>query len=152
MGIERSIEGTWSGRLVDVQGFEGQIKLRLASHDQKRGRVRGDVEVTIGEVDEGITADGDVSGELDGESLTLVFSLPKTAVMIRAAGRVFPLRAGGLGLRAIYQVSAEAFSPLQAGIVTAATGMVQDELTAVPREHPTPQEVQQRPTRRKKAS
>ena len=46
MPANRKLSGVWRGRLVDIQGFEGEVQLTLQSEDD--GQVHGTFVVEIG--------------------------------------------------------------------------------------------------------
>lgn len=124
MPFTESMQGKWTGRLVDVQGFEGEISLDL-KHDKKGKEVSGSFNVAIGVNHASMRYDGTVSGYLEKDTIKLTFEA-KTGkgepVVITLVGQAQTLREGGAGLKATYEVAAKGFSPLQAGILCVNTG------------------------------
>jgi hypothetical protein len=111
-------------------GWEGRLDLRL-DDDQKGRRVRGDARVRILSEDEGISLAVEVVGERDDDRLVLELVSAK-GPSIRLEGDVFQLPDGGAGLRGTYEVTAESFSPLRAGVIAASRGRLGREELAVP--------------------
>lgn len=124
MPENNSIQGTWTGRLVDVQGFEGEITFDL-KQEKKGQEVYGSFDAAIGVNHTSMRQRGAVKGSLAGDRLDLIFETKagdERPVVIRMAGQVQPLKEGGAGLKATYEVSARGFSPLQGGILCASAG------------------------------
>ncbi|MGD1973600.1 MAG: hypothetical protein PVH37_20900 [Desulfobacterales bacterium] len=114
----RRISGNWRGRLVDVQGFEGDLELNLKSG--RDGRLSGMFSVEIGANHSTLRQRGTVEGKVSQKGLNLAFAVEKPPLKIKLTGDVIDLRDGGLGLRGAYDVSARNFSPLQGGVACAA--------------------------------
>ncbi len=117
----RAISGTWTGRLIDVGGFEGELSMHLRA---RRGAVRGAATAEIGV---GHTSERRrlvLRGEYSGDDVKLVGAIEKAEVEIVLSCRVFKLARGGWGMRGTYEVSARGFSPLRAGVVAASKDQV----------------------------
>jgi hypothetical protein len=113
------LTGIWRGRLVDVLGFEGELELDLVSTDD--GQLHGTFGAEIGGHHSTLRRTGKVRGKGTERAINLVLvgEDQQSPVKINLKGDVLELRDGGVGMRATYQVSAEHFSPLQGGILTA---------------------------------
>ena len=115
----QKLSGSWRGRLVDVQGFEGDLQLTLKSDDD--GQLRGTFTVQIGTHHSSLRHHGEVQGKGTEKELSLALA-PRdreVPVKISLTADVLDLRDGGMGLRGTYEVSARAYSPLQGGVVCA---------------------------------
>ena len=111
----KRLGGAWRGRLVDLQGFEGEILLTLETAD--KGVLAGEFSVSIGGSHTSIVQRGTVRGSFKPDTVALSFQLrnPPVKVVVRATAQV--LRDGGVGLSGTYDVSAKGFSPLQGGAI-----------------------------------
>lgn len=116
----RTIEGSWTGRLIDIQGFEGEFFLELKQNAENK--VYGTFRVIIRDEEALLIQEGATEGTVLKDTFDIVF-VPKNkeAVKIRMEGRVQDLREEGLGLRATYDVSGKTLSPFQGGIASART-------------------------------
>ena len=118
MEDERTLAGSWTGELVDVHGFRGELRLDLAYGGE--GAVKGEYSVSVATEHDTLTRRGEVSGTSARGRVKLALSMREPPVKMGLDADVIPLRGGGLGLRGTYQVSARAFSPLEGGIVVLA--------------------------------
>lgn len=109
-----NLNGTWTGRLIDVAGLEGSVGLTLRG---RGGRVSGTFTATIPTQHEGVRATGKVSGATKGDKVELVVELEEAPVKITLRGDAFDCRDGGLGMKGTYDVAARRFSPLAGGVV-----------------------------------
>ena len=114
------VSGTWTGRLIDIRGYEGEITMQLAG---KRGAVEGRADVAIGATHQSehwrvklVGKYGDDRIQLNG--LVNEETGPEVAMDLS----IFELAGGGYGMRGTYHVSAREFSPLRAGVVAASKG------------------------------
>ena len=73
MAYEGSVQGNWSGKLIDVRGFEGSIRLTL-KHNKKSGEVSGACVAEIGVNHASSVFRGEISGELSKGRLILELS------------------------------------------------------------------------------
>lgn len=146
---DQSIGGHWTGRLVDVQGFEGTVVLDVEPGGSAK-EVRGAFAVEIGVNHGSSRARGQLKGSLRGEMLSLAFETdadpPFRIVM---DGQVRQLRPGGLGLAATYSVDGRSYSPLQGGILCASKG--QPETSVAMGRSPAKVEHKQEPHNQDKA-
>ena len=122
MGIlkPREVSGTWTGRLIDIRGYEGQITMRLAG---KRGAVKGTADAAIGATHQSEHWRVQLIGEYGEDRIQLNGVVdeevgPEVAMDLS----IFELAGGGYGMRGTYHVSAREFSPLRAGVVAASKG------------------------------
>lgn len=122
MSADHASKDRWLGRLVDVQGFEGELALDLRL--PKSGKsVSGSYDVSIGVNHMSSRQHGAVSGTLAKDRLKLVLEAGKEPpVTISLEGSLRKLQDGGLGLCATYRVSTRGYSPLQEGVVVASSG------------------------------
>jgi hypothetical protein len=114
----RKLSGLWRGRLVDIQGFEGELELDLKGGSA--GQLTGTFNVSIAANHAPIRQRGAVEGKFSDDKLTLALVGKDLPVKIGLIGDVLDLRDGGVGLRGSYEVSAKTFSPLQGGVACAA--------------------------------
>ena len=117
MVANRRIPGTWRGRLLDVQSFEGALTLHLKS--VRGGRVRGTFNVEIGQTHSSLRRDGEVGGTYEEGRLELAFIGEELPVKILLSASVQELLDGGVGMSGTYEVSARQFSPIQGGVFCA---------------------------------
>ena len=123
---EPNTAGTWTGKLIDVRGYEGEIVLRLEGDPEK---LYGKIDATIGATHVSQRQTVVVSGEYrDGDLWLKGIVDPEAGVEIAIEARIFEIFGGGFGLRGTYQVAARQFSPLRAGVISASRG---ERLTAV---------------------
>jgi hypothetical protein len=124
------ISGVWRGKLVDIQGFEGDVELTLKAADD--GQLQGTFAVTIGGHHGAVRRRGEVRGKSTEKqvSLALTSKDKELPVKISATGDVLNLRGGGAGLRTTYQISAKGYSPLQGGVLCASKDRKDVEETA----------------------
>jgi len=120
MAYDGSIQGNWSGRLIDVRGFEGSIKLTL-KHNKKSGAIKGACVAEIGVNHASSVFNGEVTGKLSDNRLLLELSdaNKERSVVVRLDGRVADMREGGVGLKGVFDVAAQKFSPLRGGVISA---------------------------------
>ncbi len=118
MPTARRLSGVWRGRLVDIQGFEGALELKLESG--AGGKLRGSYHVDIATTHSAMRQQGEVHGSYSKSGLSLAFASKEPPIGIRLTGDVLDLRDGGVGMRGVYEVSAKTFSPLQGGVISAA--------------------------------
>ncbi|MFQ5628961.1 MAG: hypothetical protein ACE5I1_09390 [bacterium] len=112
-------QGEMKGRIMDAQGFEGDLKLNL-QRGEKKGSLGGAFRITLGVNHASATKEGEITGSFSKNRIKLVFEFCENQhVTIRMNGNVFPLMDGGIGLKGTYDVHAHGFSPLQGGIVVA---------------------------------
>lgn len=114
----RKLSGLWRGRLVDVQGFEGDLEINMRAGSA--GQLSGTFDVAIGATHSTIRRQGTIEGKVSGQELRLALIGRDLPVKFELVGEVLNLRDGGLGLKGVYEVSAKGFSPLQGGVVSAA--------------------------------
>jgi len=112
----KKLSGTWRGRLIDVQGFEGELRLDVAARSD--GRISGEYGVTIGATHTSMVQRGKLTGAWKDGVLTLGFALEKPPVKVAVKAEALALRDGGVGLTGVYKVSARNFSPLQGGVIS----------------------------------
>jgi hypothetical protein len=105
-------KGTWTGKLVDVQGFEGDVRLRLSG---KGEALRGTFAASLLTQDDPVALRGTVSGKLVRGRIRLSFEAEEFSASFDA--KLLDLAAGGEGACGTYEVSARGFSPLRGGIV-----------------------------------
>ena len=112
----KRLGGAWRGRLVDLQGFEGEILLTLRAADDSV--VGGSFSVSIGSTHASVVQRGEVKGTVRDSAATFAFQLrePPVEVVWRATAQ--DLRDGGVALSGTYRVSAKTFSPLQGGAIS----------------------------------
>ena len=123
MAATPTMRGTWTGRMLDLQGFEGEITLRL-DRGEKSGAVMGLFDVAIGSHHDSVRQRGTVDGRLAGDRLVLFLKVGEDgAIRIAVEGRVWQLHDGGTGLCATYDVASRAFSPLRGGVLALNTGV-----------------------------
>ena len=136
----QKLSGAWRGRLVDIQGFEGELHLTLKSDDN--GELRGTFTVQVGTHHSSMRQEGEVHGKGSEKTLTLALAPEprRRPVKINLTADVLALRDGGTALRGIYEVSARGYSPLRGGVVCASTHRKDDDevvtATRQTREHP----------------
>jgi hypothetical protein len=111
------LSGIWRGRLIDVQGFEGEVELNLKSDDD--GQLSGTYSVEVGGQHSTLRQHGSVRGKGTEKGLSLTLVGKEQPVNISLKGNILKLTDGGMGLSATYDVSAKGFSPLQGGVVCA---------------------------------
>lgn len=117
MALRDLVEGRWRGRLVDVQGFEGELSLEL---QRATGGFVGSFRAAIGGQHETMQRDGAVRGALEKDRLRLVVETgEQEPVTIQLDGQLIALRDGGVGLAGTYEVATRGFSPLKGGIISA---------------------------------
>lgn len=141
------LNGTWTGRLIDIRGFEGEIVLRLESEE---GEVRGRADVRILTQHEVESYRLPIVGETGkrGRILLKGSAGEDAGVEFGIEGVVFELPADGLGLRGTYEVVARQFTALSGGVIVCSKGgrlptvEVRPERTIRRREFATPQEVE----------
>jgi hypothetical protein len=114
------LSGIWRGRLIDIQGLEGDVELNLKSGDN--GQLHGTFSVEIGGHHATLRQHGSVQGKSTERGLRLALVGDERPVKIGLTGNILQLRDGGMGLSATYEVSAKGFSPLQGGVVCASKG------------------------------
>jgi hypothetical protein len=109
------MSGRWRGRLIDVQGLEGELALDLKVDG--RGRVSGLARTAIGGHHVPLELLEEVSGRAKADRLELeLVGGEERPVAILLTARVMEMTGGGLGMCAEYDVSARGFSPLQGGV------------------------------------
>lgn len=126
MQHDDSVEGKWTGRLIDVQGFEGELTFEL--REEKKGQeLYGSFDVTLAGTHAPIRQEGSIRGTRERGRLVLVVLMlqgeKRQPVSIRLEGDAKALKEGGIGLCATYDVSVKGFSPLQGGVVVARTAL-----------------------------
>lgn len=115
------LNGTWTGRLIDICGFEGDITLHL---EESRGSVRGRADVRVHTQHELDTYRVPLAGEV-GERDRLVLkgsAGEKTGVDFGIDAVVFEPESGGVALRGTYDVAARQFTALRGGVVVSSKG------------------------------
>ena len=115
MDNKRQLDGVWTGQLVDVRGFKGEITLNLS--DDKKGALKGHYRAVIVGQHEPVLGRGEVAGTSARDKLKLTLSSREKDVKMGFDGDLIALRDGGIGMRGSYQLSARGFSPLQTGVV-----------------------------------
>ena len=112
----KRLGGAWRGRLVDLQGFEGEILMTLQAVDE--AAVGGTFSVSIGSTHASLVQRGEVKGTVRDSVVMFAFQLrdPPVKVVWRATAQ--DLRDGGVALSGTYDVSAKTFSPLQGGAIS----------------------------------
>lgn len=112
-----AVEGTWSGRLIDVGGFEGEVTLTLQGG---KDAVEGLFDVMIAGQHHPTRLRGRVSGTQKGETLSLRLDVGQSQTTITASleGEVFKTRQGDRAACGVYGVSARQPSPLMGGIIS----------------------------------
>jgi hypothetical protein len=115
MENKQLLAGSWTGELVDIHGFKGELELALAA--DREGAIKGDYRVAIAAEHDTLIGRGEVAGTTARGKLKLTISMREPAVNMGLEADLVRLRDGGLGLRGTYQVSARGFSTLQGGVV-----------------------------------
>ncbi len=115
----KQVSGLWSGRLIDVRGFEGELTLLLQA---RRGSVSGTIEAAVGATHVSQRQRVHIKGKIGDAPVVRLEGVvdEKAGVEIVLDLEVFDLTGGGSGMRGTYQVVARSFSPLRAGVVAAA--------------------------------
>ena len=113
----QTLEGSWSGRLVDIGGFEGTLTLSLRD---RGGLVEGIFDAAIDGQHRPTRMRGMVNGQLKGAQLNLMLDTgdKEAPVSVSFVGSVFDTRRGDAGACGRYIVSARRFSPLMGGVIT----------------------------------
>lgn len=153
MASTPGMRGTWTGRMVDLQGFEGEITLRL-ERGEKSGTVMGWFDVAIGGHHDSIRRRGTVEGRQTDDRIVLNLEVgDEKAARIAVDGRVWALNSGGTGLCATYDVAAKSFSPLRGGVLALSTGVPIRSTTVEGTKPPGPADAPKvRRARRKRAA
>lgn len=117
----REVTGSWRGRLIDIRGYEGEVTLRLEGDGES---VRGTASVSIGGTHASTIRRLELRGELREDQLRLSGAVPgDLGVEIAVDATLFEMPIGGTGLRGTYEVTAKQWSPMRAGVLTAARGL-----------------------------
>ena len=116
----REVSGTWTGRLIDIRGYEGEITMQLAG---QRGAVEGRADVALGATHQSERWRVKLAGKYGEDRVQLNGVVdeelgPEVAMDLN----IFELTGGGYGMRGTYHVSAREFSPLRAGVMAASKG------------------------------
>jgi len=113
----KNLKGSWSGRLVDVGGFEGTVSLSLR---EGRGVVDGVFDAALDGHHRPIPLRGLVAGRLKGAQLSLRLDLGEKGapVSVTFEGDVFDTRRGEVGVCGRYVVAARRSSPLLGGVIS----------------------------------
>lgn len=113
-----AVSGRWTGHLLDVRGYEGELVLEL---EARRGSVSGAIEALIGETHESRRQRVRVKGEY-GEDRVRIAGVVDDSVGVELSLDlvVFPLAGDGYGMRGTYRVGARSFSPMRDGVIAAA--------------------------------
>ena len=111
------VEGTWSGRLIDVGGFEGEVTLTLQGG---KNAVEGIFDAMIAGQHHPTHIRGRVSGTQKGGTLSLRLDVGQTDAKITASldGDVFKTRQGDRAACGVYAVSARQSSALMGGVIS----------------------------------
>jgi len=154
MAFDDSIQGKWSGRLIDVRGFEGEVILNL-KQDRKGGDITGTCDAMIGVNHASSSFHGEVKGGITKDNLKLSVQADKKGeVIIHLQGQVSQMKEGGVGLKGTYDVGVRGFSPLGGGIICANLNKPLTAVTIAPEivVKPTkPRAVSQTPKGRRKS-
>ena len=112
-----AVEGTWSGRLIDVGGFEGEVTLTLQGG---RDKVEGMFDAMIAGQHHPTRIRGRVSGTQKGDPLSLRLDVGQTDTKITASldSDVFKTRQGDRAACGVYAVSARQSSALMGGVIS----------------------------------
>lgn len=113
----------WQGRLMDVQGFEGELTLDLRGPRGKDNAVEGTFDASIGVNHHSSRQQGKVSGTATKSGLKLrlmVQADPPLSIELDAG--VHGLRDGGQGLCGTYSISTRGHSALQEGVAVLSSG------------------------------
>jgi hypothetical protein len=128
MAFDGSVQGRWTGRLIDVLGFEGELSLDL-TQEKRTSAVTGTFIVELAGQHASVRRRGSVRGGLEKDRLVLTVDVKEEpSAQIELTGDLLRLAEGGVGLCATYSVSARRFASLQGGVACASTGR---PLTAV---------------------
>ena len=122
------MKGTWTGKLVDVQGFEGDVHLQL---EGKGESLRGSFRASLLAHHDAIPVRGSVRGKLARDRLRLTLAAGDD-FGAEFDAKLLDLSAGGSGLCGTYEVSGRAFSPLHGGIAVLNRGVPITDLEIKP--------------------
>jgi hypothetical protein len=113
-----SARTSWSGQLIDIGGFEGQVALTLRISSSN---VEGVIDVTIASHHHPIRMQGLVTGKVANRRLLLKFepNQKEAGVAVQFAGHLFSTRRGALALCGSYSVSERQPSALMGGVLSA---------------------------------
>lgn len=123
MASDRSSVVRWQGRLMDVQGFEGEVTLDLRGPRGKDNAVEGTFEAAIGVNHHSSLQQGKVVGKASKSRLNLrltVHADPPLTIELDAG--VQSLRDGGRGLCGTYSIQTRGHSALQEGVAVLSSG------------------------------
>ena len=114
----KQVKGLWTGRLIDVRGYEGEFSLVLKS---RSGSVSGTIEAAIGATHVSQRQRVPVRGKIGDDPVVRLEGVvdEKAGVEIALELEIFDLVGEGNGMRGTYRVVARSFSPLRAGVVAA---------------------------------
>jgi hypothetical protein len=116
----KQVSGTWTGRLIDIRGYEGEISLQLTG---RRGAVHGSATAAIGATHESERWRLKLSGEYGDDRVQLSGMVDEeTGPEISLDVTIFELAGGGEGMRGTYKVSPRKFSALRTGVISASKG------------------------------
>lgn len=139
MPANRKISGTWRGRLVDIQGFEGELELNLKCDGNDK--VDGTFAVAIGGHHSSLSQRGQAQGTISDKGVALSLIGKELPVQISLTGDVLNLKRGGIGLRGVYHVDSRVYSPLQGGITCVSKDQVGEVDVATRRTSSEPKNV-----------
>lgn len=119
MAEQISLNGTWTGRIIDIRGLEAELTLDL--HSGGKGEVRGSARAVIQAHHEQIPFEAEVSGTVSGRAVSLAFEADRVSVKLDAD--LVRIHGGGSGMKGVYDVAAEGFSTLRGGVFVVSKGI-----------------------------